>query len=101
MREHAALEVELIMASATGDTSKINQLGDRLLENVKAHGPRYAHASKGFPESRFTELFRSHIELFVDSIQFRMEKNPKGAAACAKRSDENAVALSVISAEWF
>ena len=101
MREHSLLEIEFIQASALGNTSKIGQLGDKLLENAKAHSPRYAHASKGFPENRFAELFRSHIEIFVDSIQCRMEKDARGAVACAKRSDENAVALSMISAEWF
>lgn len=101
MREHSLLEIEFIQASAAGETSKIVRIGDRLLENAKAHSPRYAHAAKGFPENRFAELFRSHIEFFVDSIQCRMEKDARGAVVCARRSSENAVALSVISAEWF
>lgn len=101
MHEHSLLEVELIQVTSTGDTSKIDRLGERLLENAKAHGPRYAHALKGFPESRFSELLRSHIEIFVDSIQCRMEKDARGAVVCAKRSNENAVALSMIAAEWF
>lgn len=101
MREHSLREIELIEASAAGDTSKIERLGDLLLENAKAHGPRYAYATKGFPEHRFSELFRGHIEIFVDSIQCRMEKDARGAVVCVRRSSDNAVALSMIAAEWF
>jgi len=101
MHEHSMLETELILATAVGDTSKIERLGERLLENAKAHGPRYAHALKGFPEHRFSELLRGHIGIFVDSIQYRMEKDPHKTVQCVKRSDENAVALSMIAAEWF
>jgi len=101
MCEHATLEAAFVDAALASDAPAIDRIAEKLLENAKAHAPRYAHASQGFPEARFAELLREHVALFVESVTRRMEGDARGTAKFAQASDENAVALAKISAEWF
>lgn len=101
MIEHAALECELIDVMAFGEGDQVERVVEKLFANAKAHAPRYAHAARSFPEARFAELLREHTSLFLETVTARIDRDSSGATRCARRMEENAVALATITAEWF
>ena len=100
MVEHATLETLFVEAALGADAAAIDRIATRMLTNAKAHGARYGHAIKGFPESRFSELLREHISLFIEAVTLRIDRNASGAVRCTKKAEENAVAIAMIAAEW-
>lgn len=101
MVEHAMLEMDLIYAILTNNAMAIERIADRMMDNAKVQGTRYAHAITGFPSVSFSYLIQGHVELFVEAVRSRFDRNAPAAAKCAKSMDDNAVALAAITAEWF
>ena len=101
MAEHAALECELVDVVSLGEGDRVERVVEKLFANAKAHTPRYAHALRGFPEARFSELLREHASLFLDAVTARVDRSTAGVTRCARHMEENAVALATITAEWF
>lgn len=101
MVEHAVLEVDLIYAVLTHSASAIGRVADRLMDNAKVQGTRYAHAIANFPSKPFNYRIQEHVELFVDAVRSRLDRNARGAAKCAAAMDANMVALASLATEWF
>lgn len=101
MVEHAVLEVDLIYAVLTHSASSIGRVADRLMDNAKVQGTRYAHAITGFPNGQFSYRIQEHVELFVDAVRSRFDRNARSASKCAVSMDENMVALASLATEWF
>jgi hypothetical protein len=101
MVEHTLLEAELVHAVFVNDVKAIGRVADKLLDNAKVQGTRYAHAIPGFPAASFSYLIQEHVELFVEAVRSRFDRNASAAAKCAKAMDDNAVALAAIAVEWF
>jgi hypothetical protein len=101
MVEHTMLETELVYAVLMNDVSSIGRIADRLMDNAKVQGARYAHAITGFPAASFSYLIQEHVELFVEAVRSRWDRNAPAAAKCARAMDDNAVALAALATEWF
>lgn len=101
MVEHAVLETDLIYAVLTHNASAIGRIADRMMDNAKVQGTRYAHSLTGFPAVNFSYRIQEHVELFVEAVRSRFDRNAPAASKCAKAMDDNAVALAAIAAEWF
>jgi hypothetical protein len=101
MVEHAVLEADLICAVLANNVQAIGRVADRMMDNSKVQGTRYAHAIPNFPSVRFSYLIQEHVELFVEAVRSRLDHNAPAAAKCARAMDDNAVALAAITAEWF
>jgi len=101
MCEHTLLEIDLIYAMVTGHPGSIQRLTERMVDNAKVHATRYVHAMPGFPGARFGQLLQEHVELFLEAVRSRCERNVGAALKCAKAMDNNSVALAALTAEWF
>lgn len=101
MVEHTMLETALVYAVLSNNTQAIGRAADRLMDNAKVQGTRYAHAIAGFPSVSFSYLIQGHVELFVEAVRSRFDRNVPAAAKCAKAMDDNSVALAALVAEWF
>lgn len=101
MVEHSVLETDLIYAVLTKNALAIRRIVDRLMDNAKVQGTRYAHSLTCFPSVSFSYLIQEHVELFVEAVRSRFDRNVPAASKCAKAMDDNAVALAAITAEWF
>ena len=101
MVEHTMLETDLIYAVLSNNPQAIERAADRLIDNAKVQATRYAHSITGFPSMSFGNLLQEHVELFIEAVRSRIDRNASAAAKCAKRMDENSVALAATAAEWF
>jgi len=101
MVEHAVLETDLIYAVFNNDSQEIERAADRMMDNAKVQATRYAHSITGFPSVSFGNLIQGHVELFIEAVRSRFDRNALAAAKCSKSMDENAVSLATIAAEWF
>lgn len=101
MVEHAVLETDLIYAILNNNPQEIERAADRMMDNAKVQATRYAHSITGFPSVSFGNLIQGHVELFIESVRSRFDRNAMAAAKCSKEMDDNAVALATITAEWF
>lgn len=101
MVEHAVLETDLIYAVFNGNLPAIERAADRMVDNAKVQTMRYAHSITGFPSNSFGNLIREHVDLFIEAVRSRFDRNARAAAKCSGGMDENAVALAAIAAEWF
>lgn len=101
MVEHATLEANLIYAVLANNVQAIGRFADRMMDNAKVQGTRYAHAIPNFPSVSFSYLIQEHVELFIEAVRSRLDHNVPAAAKCARAMDDNAVALAAITAEWF
>lgn len=101
MVEHSLLETDLIYAVLTNNVQAISRVADQMMDNAKVHGIRYTQSIQNFPSTRFSYLIQEHVELFVEAVRSRFDRNAPAAAKCAKAMDDNAVALAALTAEWF
>jgi hypothetical protein len=101
MVEHALLEMDLIYAVLASNVTSIERIADRMMDNAKVQGTRYAHSIPHFPSVSFSYLIQEHVELFVGAVRSRLDRNAPAAAKCARAMDSNAVALAALTAEWF
>jgi hypothetical protein len=101
MVEHVLLEAELIHAVSANNVTAIGRIADKMMDNAKVQGTRYAHAIAGFPATSFSYLIQEHVERFLEAVRSRFDRNAPAAAKCARAMDDNAVALAAIAAEWF
>lgn len=101
MVEHSLLEADLIYAVISGNIQAVDRIADRMMDNAKVQGTRYAHAIANFPSVSFSYLIQEHVELFVEAVRSRLDRNAPAAAKCARAMDDNAVALAALAAEWF
>jgi hypothetical protein len=101
MVEHSVLETDLIYAVLQNNLQAIERTADRMVDNAKVQATRYAHSITGFPSVRFGQLMQEHIELFIEAVRSRFDRNAMAAAKCSRLMDENSVALAAIAAEWF
>jgi len=101
MVEHSVLETDLIHAVLANNAQAIGRAADRMMDNAKIQGTRYAHSIAGFPSVSFSYLIQGHVELFVEAVRSRFERNAPAAAKCARAMDDNSVALAALAAEWF
>ena len=101
MVEHAVLETDLVYAVFNNNLQAIERAADRMVDNAKVQATRYAHSITAFPASSFGNLIQEHVDLFIESVRSRFDRNARAAAKCSVKMDENAVALAAIAAEWF
>jgi hypothetical protein len=101
MVEHSVLETDLVYAVLQNNSQAIERTADRMVDNAKVQATRYAHSITGFPSVRFGFLIQEHVELFIEAVRSRFDRNAMAAAKCSQLMDENSVALAAIAAEWF
>lgn len=101
MVEHSILEMDMIYAVLTSNPQTIERVADRMMDNAKVQGTRYAHSITGFPSASFSYLIQEHVELFIEAVRSRFDRNAAAASKCSKATDDNSVALAAIAAEWF
>jgi hypothetical protein len=100
MVEHAALEMDLVDRSVSGQVEAVRETAGRLHDNARAIGKALAQQSPGFPEVHHLRLFGFHISGFAQEIGARiMEDGLEGAKIEAARLS-NVLALAGLMTEW-
>lgn len=98
MRQHAALEVELVDAARANDPKGVEQAGRLLGRNAAEQAAELAAKIPSFPEGRFRGLLEEHVSLFAERVRLAVEGSD--ARACERRAEANAVTLAAFTVEW-